>query len=133
MPFIRILSHELSVEKKRHIAASLTPVVHRAMHLPVTPSDWCVIRFESYRPEDLAVTGILVADSKDPDYFVEVTGRDLGEEEKKALTEGITSTLAGLLELSGEKLFKINIFIKGLAAEDTAVGGKFSTGTGPKR
>jgi|HubBroStandDraft_6_1064221.scaffolds.fasta_scaffold409143_2 phenylpyruvate tautomerase PptA (4-oxalocrotonate tautomerase family) len=125
MPYLRIYTPELSVDLKRRIASELTEHIVSSLDLPEEYSHHTTIHFISFKPEDMAVAGKLVADGEQPHYQVEIYDRYLMPAKKETMAREVTALMGRLLELSKDQLPNIYVAFREYAGTELAIGGIF--------
>jgi hypothetical protein len=95
---MRLHAPELGIDRKRALAQALTDAVTRLR--PTVPAGECTVQFVPYRLDDVAVGGVLVFDSNEPAFILEVHGAAVDE----GLGRELRALLARLLRVPGERV-----------------------------
>lgn len=70
MAYMRLHAPELGIDRKRAVAQALTGLVLTSS--PGLAPERCTVQFVPYHLDDVAVGGVLVFDSNEPQYTLEV-------------------------------------------------------------
>jgi phenylpyruvate tautomerase PptA (4-oxalocrotonate tautomerase family) len=125
MPYIRLYVPEISIDKKREVAQSVTDTVVQTLQMPPEARDWLTIHFVTYGGDELAVGGRLIADGATPEYYVDYIDLDVNQRIKDDLAREVTATLGRAFALEPGQLGRINFRFQGVSPDEIAMGGHF--------
>lgn len=128
--YLKLLSFDLALDDKRALAAKLTDCVTRTLSFSEREREFCIVQFEPYRSEDVAVGGRLahdgknIEDGKSPFYYLEVSHHRLAGRQRKQLIRSLTRELSEHLDLQSEwQRLKVRIEFRELDPKEYAIGG----------
>jgi len=125
MPYIRLFVPEVSVDKKREIAKDVTNSVLGALKMPEESKDWLTIQFVTYKPEDLAIGGLLVADGSTAEYYIDYIDLDVNERLKEDLARDVTASICRAFSLQPAHYGRVNFRFQCVTPDEIAMGGLF--------
>ena len=125
MPYIRLFVPEVSVDKKREIAKDVTDSVLGALKMPEESKDWTTIQFVTYKPEDLAVGGKLIADGSAQEFYVDYIDLDISQGLKEDLARAVTASVGRAFELQPSQYGRVNFRFQVVTPDEIAMGGHF--------
>lgn len=125
MPYLRLVSPEMTTEKKRETARALTDAVERALRLPPQRRRETLIHFSTYPLENMAVGGELVVDKPEESVFYLVVAGILTSERRVALNRELSRLLACLFCIPEEQSHRIQIHFYRVEPQDYSIGGRF--------
>ena len=99
MPYLRLHCPALPLKEKKLIAKELTNATMRHFRLTKSYANRCTMQFVPFELEDIAIDGKLLSAGGEPDYHLEVSYRNLSEEQKKTYAREVTPLLARLLNV----------------------------------
>ena len=125
MPYIRLFVPEVSADKKREIATDMTDSILGALKMPEEAKDWLTIQFVTYKPEDLAVGGRLIADGSAPEFYVDYIDLEINQRLKEDLARVVTASIGRAFSLQPAQYGRVNFRFQGVTPDEIAMGGLF--------
>jgi hypothetical protein len=98
MPYVRLYSRHLPIEKKRVIAQKLIEITLRAFHLRADQRYQTSIQFITV-PQERRFGGMQTSTFGEGEFTLEVLGHDLSEEKKRAFAGEASAMLADVVPL----------------------------------
>ncbi len=125
MPYLRLFSPALSTELKRKLAYQLTDAAIRGLGYTEETRQRTTVHFVPIEADDIAVAGELISDGGSPDYTLEITGRELTKDAKRAAVKELLPVIMQNFGLRKEQRWKVNIKFNSYSLSDFSVGGTF--------
>lgn len=130
MPYMKLTTAVISVERRQEIASELTEQVVRLMTpkngrgpKPEELREHCTVHCTPYEPTSMTIGGKLMRDRAEQDVTLEFSDWGLGPRLQRRLARELTPVLAKLFGIEAQ-LDHVNIRFHPYPPSDFAVGGR---------